>query len=313
MLDIIKTDTTEPNVSRIVSLHPQQWPNLTARTGFVAGFEPIYMENHETGRAQKISERIGRVVRRMDSGAALGIVGNRYGIAQNPDLFDMVKTAADDTLPANAKQGVQLVERSSHGGAFTRFELVFPELGQTIRQLSGRSTELFFRVGVSNSFNGGGSILVRAGAYDQVCENGLTIGQFERKTARHTTGFTPAVFGEFIKRELVAYHEKARIYNEWARRAITAETAENTLKAAGLSERRVSALMAQFETETQTRGATVWALFSALTFYSSHNSERFGVRNSANLDNVAETLEKRENEVTKIVSSPAWLRLAAAA
>lgn len=313
MLDITKTDTTKPNVSRIVSLHPQQWPNLTARTGFTAGFEPVYMQNHETGQAQKIPSDVGRVVRRMDNGNALGIVGNRYGIAQNPELFEMVKTAADDVLPANAKQGVRLVERSSRGGAFTRFELVFPELGQTIKQLSGRSTELFFRVGVSNSFNGRGSILVRAGAYDQVCENGLTIGQFERKTARHTTGFTPALFGDFIKRELVEYHEKARVYNEWARRAISSETAETTLKAAGLSERRISALMAQFDVETQTRGATVWALFSALTFYSSHNSERFGVRNSANLDNVAETLEKRENEVTRIVTSDAWHRMAAAA
>lgn len=311
MLDIIKTDTSRPNETRIISLHPQQWPNLTNETGFVAGFEPVYMQNHETGRAQQIPSEIGRVVRRMDSGAALGIVGNRYGIAQNPELFDMVKTAADDILPANAKQGVRLVERSSRGGAFTRFELVFPELGQTIKQLSGRSTELFFRVGVSNSFNGGGSILVRAGAYDQVCENGLTIGQFERKTARHTTGFSPALFGDFIKRELVEYHERARRFNDWARREISKDTAEQTLTAAGLSERRIAALMAQFDIETQSRGATVWALFSALTFYSSHNSERFGVRNSGQTDNVAETLEKRENEVTKIVSSPAWLRLAA--
>jgi hypothetical protein len=70
-------------------------------------------------------------------------------------------------------------------------------------------------------------------------------------------------------------------------------------------------MMDQFDTEAASRGRTVWALYSALTFYSSHNSERFGVRNSGNVDNEAVTLDQREREVSRVIGSDAWARLAA--
>jgi hypothetical protein len=68
-------------------------------------------------------------------------------------------------------------------------------------------------------------------------------------------------------------------------------------------------MMEQFQTEAASRGQTIWALYSAMTFYSSHNSERFGVRNSSNVDNVAITLDTREREVSRVIDSDAWGQL----
>jgi hypothetical protein len=102
-----------------------------------------------------------------------------------------------------------------------------------------------------------------------------------------------------------------RIWQSWALKEIRPAGAKEALEAAGMSGRRVEKMMEQLEIEAQSRGMTVWALYSALTYYSSHNSDRFTVRNSAAADNVAETLDKREREVSNVISNDAFLRLAA--
>ena len=174
-------------------------------------------------------------------------------------------------------------------------------------------TELKFRVGISNTFDGNGSVRVFAGAYDQVCENGMCIGELVKQLARHTAGFTPGKFSQFISTEMELYLIRARDFQRWADTELNPELAENVLNAAGLSERRTAAMLDQFALESQSRGASIWALYSALTFYASHNSNRFGVRNSDNVDNAGATLEQREREVSKIITSPAWQALTAVA
>ena len=294
----------------LTRLHNTELPALTSTTNFNAVAEPVYMRNHETGTASKIDNH--RVIRRDDSGAALGIVGARYGIAQNAELYEMLTSAARDTLPPSALKGAELKEVSSHGGAYTRFELAFPEMRTPIRQRNGE-TELKFRVGISNTFDGNGAVRVFAGAYDLVCENGMTIGDLVKQYARHTAGFTPLKFSEFIAAEMATYLEKAREWQRWADLNISPDQAETVLKDSGLSERRVTSLVDQFHRETVARGSSVWALYSALTFYASHNSEHFTVRNSANTDNTGATLENREREVSKIISGKAWANLIAEA
>lgn len=307
-------ETLNPTQNRVISLAEAAgvtFPQLTSETDFEAVAEPVFMASRDTGRAERIGADIGRVIRRNDTGAALGIVGQRYGIAPNKPIFDMVCEAAENTLPRHALQGIALKEFSSFGGQYTRFELTFPGLGADIRQLSGSSTQLLFRVGVANSFNGAGSVRAMAGAYDLVCTNGMVIGEAERKAARHTSGYTPEIFAGFIEAEFSKYLERVRVWQRWARAEISTSQAEAVLTEAGMSGRRVAGIMAQMETEAASRGHTVWALYSALTFYSSHNSERFGVRNSGNVDNVAVTLDQREREVSRVIDAPAWQRLAA--
>jgi hypothetical protein len=299
------------NVASLNNAAGVMFPTLSDKTDFDAVAEPIYCKNHETGTAKQIDKSIGRVIRRTDNFNELGIVGSRYGIAPNKPIFDMVCEGAEATLPRQALQDIQLKEFASYGGQYTRFELVFPGLGADIRQLNNNSTQLLFRVGVSNSFNGSGSVRVMAGAYDLVCTNGMIVGEAEKKAARHTSGYTPKIFAGFIETECAKYLERVRTWQAWARAEINPAQAEQALNDAGMSGRRIASMMQQFDAEAASRGRTVWALYSALTFYSSHNSERFGVRNSGNVDNEAVTLDQREREVSRVIGSDAWARLAA--
>jgi len=288
-------------------LHRAEFPELTSLTDFQASFRPLYTsENY--AHFDELPPSIGQAVVRADNLQPLGLVGNRYKIAQNIDLYNMLTKAARETLPANSLKGAQLKEVASYGGAYTRFELSFPELVVPIHQL-GSETELKFRVGISNSFDGSGAVRVFAGAYDQVCENGMCIGDLVKQYARHTAGFTPHKFASFLSIEMDKYLTRARELQRWAKKEIAPDQARTALEDAGLSERKTNTMMDQFYTEAAARGCTVWALYSALTFYSSHNSARFGVRNSARVDNQAAALDQREREVSKIVNSKAWTSL----
>jgi len=288
------------------------------KVGFEAATKPLFFADQENpferiGAVpawQELPENIGRLIYRTDNGAPLSIVGDKYAIVQNSELQATVAEAAESSLPRHALQDIELKEFSSRGGKYTRFEYTFPALGADIRQLNGNSTQLKFRIGIVNGF-GGSSIRGFAGAYDLVCTNGLIIGEFETSAYRHTIGFNPAKLGAFIEAEAAKYVTRVHTWQAWARKEITATQAEATLTAAGMSGRRIKAMMQQFEVEAQNRGATVWALYSALTYYSSHNSESFGVRNSGAIDNVAETLDKREREVAQIINAPAFQVLAA--
>lgn len=291
--------------------HKPLFPALEL-TGFTATTAPL-MAIGEAWRdgATPIDTSLGQAVYRTDTGSPLGIVGQRYAIAQNPDLQVAAAEACEAALPTHALQEIELQEFTSRGGAYTRFEYTFPGMGADIRQLSGASTQLKFRIGVINSFNGSGSIRAMAGAYDLVCTNGMVIGEFESSAFRHSAGFHPGKLRAFIEIEAQRYLERVRIWQRWALKEIHPADAREALELAGMSGRRVERMMEQLEIEAQSRGMTVWSLYSALTYYSSHNSDRFTVRNSAAADNVAETLDKREREVATVITSEAFLRLAA--
>ena len=303
------------------SLTGIEWPSLTDKTDFHAVLSPVYdavreeyldnsygLEYNPHTRFKE--DPLGRFVKRTDNGRNLGIVSSTYGIADNAPLYDMIKEGAETALPREALRDIKLTERSSFGGQFTRIDLLFSGLGADIRQLSGSSTQLLFKIGLTNSFNGGGSIRLFSGAEDLWCTNGCTSAEYHKKSARHTSGFTPSIFAGFIEEQCAQFLTRVNTWRQWAQKSITPEQAEAVLEECGMAGRKVKLMMQQLENEAHDRGRTVWALYSALTAYSSHAVD-FPVRNSANVDNIAVTLDTREREVARIVGSEQFLRLAA--
>lgn len=175
----MQTNVIALNTATAAGIH---WPELTAKTDFTAGLDPIFDRGGE-----QIDSTIGRVVTRRDNGQALGVVGARYGVADNGPIYQMIKEGAEVALPREALKDIELKETASYGGQFTRIDLLFKGLGADIRQLSGSSTQLLFKVGLTNSFNGSGSIRLFSGAEDLWCTNGCTSAEYHKKAARHTS------------------------------------------------------------------------------------------------------------------------------
>ena len=299
--------------NNVINFNTTDWPNLTSLTDFKANLTPIYDTKpirYAPYGLEYEPVSLGRFVKREDNGINLGIVGNTYGIAENAPLYQMIKEGAESALPREALKDIQLTERASYAGAFTRIDLLFSGIGADIRQLNGSKTQLLFKIGLTNSFNGSGSIRLFSGAEDLWCANGCTSAEYQKKAARHTSGFTPEIFKGFIEKQCEDFLLRVNTWRAWAQKAITPEQAETVLNECGMAGRKVSKIMEQLERESLTRGSSVWALYSALTAYSSH-SHLFPVRNSSVADNIAITLDNREREVARIVSGDSWSALAA--
>tara|TARA_R100000306_G_C4372781_1_gene140714 strand:+ start:1490 stop:2353 length:864 start_codon:yes stop_codon:yes gene_type:complete len=283
------------------------FPELSRDTNFQAELKEVFTAD----RGIYVDPKIGRAVVKSGGLTVLGIVGSRYGVVNNAPIYEILCDGIQRSLPYDALDGVQLTEKTSRGGAFTQITLTFPGMGQEIRQMSGSSTQLNFKADLTNTFDGSGSIRLKVGAVDLVCTNGLTVDQMHRKAVKHTSGFTPEIFASFISEQCLNYRERVITWQRWANKEITSLDAQTMLEKNGFSDRRIKQVMDQMEVEFANRGRTVWATYSALTHYSSHSEGAFKVRKSEGSDNAAFTLDKRDNEVSRIISSNSFLTLAA--
>ena len=240
----------------------------------------------------------------------LHIAKDTYKIVQNKDLFGEI----DKTVLANAGEhahGAIIKDSMSYLGAFCSRQYVFPNMKCEVEQ-RGSSTSVGFRVVANTSFDGSSSIKLLSGAIDFYCTNGMIRGEFDQLVQRHTSAATSMLprLADRLKASIDVFWRHADVLRKWAKVEITRDVAEECIAKFGFSESRVKAILIRFEYEAANRGPTVWALYSALTYYASHNNDEFGVRDTGK-DNVAATLQKRELEVFRLTNSNEWKALAA--
>ena len=270
---------------------------------------------------------LARAVIRTDNGAALGLTGNRYGIAQNQDVHDVLVQSLEQALPSSYLKDIALEEQVSGNGAFCKTTYRFPSAAEPIRQLRNatgfksdvygkqhKETWLELQFSWINSFGGKTPLIIESGVRDVSCLNSLTTAYKDgSEKQRHTSKCDPALFAAFIEEQAANFKTRIEVWQQWAERSITPDQAEATLTAAGVSPRLTGQLMRTFEAEAVQRGQSVWALASTLTYWSSHNSDDYGVRGSKNKDNVAASLHQRSSKVNQIMQSDAWQQIAAVA
>jgi hypothetical protein len=247
---------------------------------------------------------------RTDTEEALGMVKERYQIVQNADLFESLAHALEGAAPARALEGAKIKPSISYQGAQAFADVAFPRLTEDLIQARGNTTALTFRLLLWNSFDGSSPIRLAAGAIDGFCTNGMIFGSYDLFGRRHTKGFSQKDLSDFVGNSFVLFQEKITELRRETFAPIELTQAENFLKK-NFSDRRAAQLLERFAVESQERGATVWALRSALTFYASHNSSQFAVRNTGQ-DSAAAVLYGRENEIASLFSSRDWRDLVAA-
>jgi hypothetical protein len=247
---------------------------------------------------------------RTDTEQALGMVKERYQVVQNADLFESLAHALEGAAPARALEGAKIKPKTSYQGAQAFADISFPRLTEDLIQARGNATALTFRLLLWNSFDGSSPVRLAAGAIDGFCSNGMIFGSYDLFGKRHTKGFSQVDLENFVGNSFLLFQEKITELRRETFAPIELEQAEEFLKKS-FSERRAAQLLERFAVEAQERGATVWALRSALTFYASHNSSQFAVRNTGQ-DSSAAVLYGRENEIASLFSSRDWRDLMAA-
>jgi phage/plasmid-like protein (TIGR03299 family) len=226
-----------------------------------------------------------RAVVRSDTGTVLGIVGDRYTVVQNSEVFALVR----DGVAAVTDAPVRIESCGSFkGGAIT---FVCVETHQF--QVSDRDTVRTFAL-FGNSHDGSRAFTALNTSVRVVCNNTYNMALREG-TNRHAARHTATIHGriERIASQLVAGVDAARAFEAQARRAASIRVRPGELQ--GLYERAYAAAIGVPEDDRQRRKASatiadwrwnlqqsglanlgdssdgsLWAVFNSVTQWADH-------------------------------------------
>ena len=128
---------------------------------------------------------------------------------------------------------------------------------------------------------------------------------------RHTSGLQIPRLTDKLRNSIDVFYKQADQWSKWVGKEIIDEDAEECFKAMpNVSERRVAQLMRQFLIECGSHGRTVWALYSAATFYATSDKGEFSTRETDS-DHKASTLLNREQQVRSWLNTEEFEKIAA--
>jgi hypothetical protein len=239
---------------------------------------------------------------------AIGLVGKNYKLLKNRELCEGIEQTFMDTMTKDELDGVTRRDRVSYMGGTSIRDYIFPNITKDIG--SSRSN-VAFRVIVVNGYDGSSSFKFYHGAIDFFCTNGMVTGSYDMIVKRHTSGLQVPKLTDRLRKSIDIFYKQADDWKKWVGKHITDEDAEECFKALpNVSERRVQQLMRQFLIECQSHGRTVWALYSAATYYATSNAGEFAVRETNN-DHTATTLLNREQQIRSWINSDQFQQIAA--
>lgn len=269
---------------------------------------PITFEGDEDrGTRYKIDTHKAIVRMWNNSPKSIGVVGSKFKVASTEELCKSTEQVFMEKMNGEELRDVQVKDEVAYFGAKTVRQYIFPNIR---RQLSDKST-VGFRTVIVNGYDGSSSFKLYSGAIDFFCSNGMVTGSFDLTVRRHTSGFSIPRLADRVRTNIDIFYQQADTWAKWIGKTITDEDAKEAFEAMpNVSERRVAQLMRQFEIECHSHGRTVWALYSAATFYATHDEGEFKTRRTE-ANHTPITLLNREQQVRSWVSSDSFLRLAA--
>lgn len=243
-----------------------------------------------------------------DKPVSIGLVGRNYKLLKNRELCEGIEDTFMETLTKEELHGVTRRDRISYMGGTSIRDYIFPNIRADIES---KRSDIAFRAIVINGYDGSSSFKFYHGAIDFFCTNGMVTGSYDMIVKRHTAGLQVPKLTDRLRQSIDIFYKQADQWKHWVGKEISDEDAEECYKALpNVSERRVQQLMRQFLIECQSHGRTVWALYSAATFYASSDHGDFSIRET-NSDHKASTLMNREQQVRSWLNSDEFVAIAA--
>jgi hypothetical protein len=248
-------------------------------------------------------------------------VNSTYKVIQNHDLFSMIEKSLVEVMGELNVLNCHIKDKSSHNGKYCMREYLFPHQSS----VTPDGNKFNFRVIALNSF-GGTSVKVFVGAIDFFCTNGVITGEYNTEVMRHTSKADVSKFSSIIKSSVEEFGKLGDNMQTLANTPIV--RVHHTDTDTGLttshynvleflekhfSKKLAAQIFEQFYVEVSQRqsGASLWSLYSAMTYYASHADFGNGLKKSS-IDNAAYTMLQREQFVAKLVKSKDFLSLGAA-
>ena len=295
------------NVIPISNLNPEDYFPQESELYFDTWERPCYFKG--TGDKYYKDDEHKHIVRMFnDKPLSLGVVGKNYNKLDNKTLCRSIEQTFSEALGHDQLRGVTTRDKVSYHGGLSIREYIFPGIKANIES---RSSDVAFRTVVINGYDGSSSFKLYNGAIDFFCENGMVTGIYDMTVKKHTKGLQIPKLLDKVRRSIDIFFTQAQHWKRWVGKTISDDDAKECYESfPNASKRMVEKLLRQFHIESLTHGRTVWALYSAATFYSSHSSGEFGTKETGQ-DHTASTLLNRERQVRSWVETDAFKQIAA--
>lgn len=261
--------------------------------------QPIYDQRGEPIQGSQ-------AVVRTDTGDVLGVHGSRYRILSNDDV---VNSVMDAVKKADITSDYSLDIKVIDGGRKLRGYVNFPDI--TIEPRVGDITH--YRVSFTNSYDASWSFSQSAEGMRLACLNGMVLPQaVARSRYKHTTSISVDGAAAKTVNGMLMFTNQREEWASWAETSVSSRSAEWFFKATvarapsrqqlkvKTNERQLENLLQIWNGEANTLGLNKWALFNAMTYWSTHTD---GLRNP----DVARY--NREAAVAKAMGSSEWYNL----
>tara|TARA_R100001129_G_C5265621_1_gene232552 strand:+ start:85 stop:972 length:888 start_codon:yes stop_codon:yes gene_type:complete len=268
---------------------------------------PVYFKG-QGDKYYEVEDKKSIVRMLNDKPYPLGVVGKNYQRLPTKELCQAVEQEYIGSLTHEQLNGVQVVDKTAYHGGLCIRQYIFPNIKA---ELESRKSDVAFRTVIINGYDGSSSFKFYNGAIDFFCTNGMVTGVYDMIYKKHTKGLTIPKLTDKIKSSIDIFYKQADQWNKWIGKEISDEDAKECFEAIpNASERFVEKLMRQFYIECLSHGRTVWALYSAATYYASNADGEFRVRETSQ-DHTASTLMNRERQIRSWLSTDSFQQIAA--
>ena len=247
-----------------------------------------------------------------DTDEAIAIIGRGATARNHAEFYNRVWDTIVEDLSQEDLRDYSYSFNSARNKGWSMLDVAFPNVKTTVKTKK-HETEIAFRMIAVHAIDGSASPATWFGGIDTFCTNGQITGDWDMVRKKNTSGFTVDNFMRELRVAKTNFDLQGKRLQSWADTNLSdslyvSEAINKIVK----SERKARKLHDLFLSERATRGNNLFALYSAFTNYASYADERngFELRNTGN-DTKAVSMLAREQEVSKWVSSPAFLQLAA--
>ena len=247
-----------------------------------------------------------------DTDKALGIVSNRTRMVAHGDLVDAVQALAEFQRLGGRETSTYIADG---GGWFARhytFNVIERRIATARKEVTVHPQIILW-----HSVTGTAANSFMVGLINSFCWNGLVTGDYSTYRRRNSGGFDLPSFAAECGALIETFHHQTHWCDRLARSPLDPIAAEDFVRSEMFEREKSQERMIDLvEDHMADYGPNVWALYQAMTNYSTYSDARNGfelrLTQHAVNDNRALRLAGRRNQVQRWITTPRFQSLLAA-
>ena len=209
-----------------------------------------------------------KAIIRTDTNQVLGIHSLKYKLTTNDEVFGRLEEGLSRNFDLAAAHVHTQLDKN---GARTLRTYMFPEHQVDV----GGGDSVAFELRAANSYDASHTFGLMAGGFRFACFNGMVVGAaLANVKKRHTASLDIDYVVASLNRAFETYEGNVQLWQRWVNTQITHEQASSIIKSVSTGPRMLETLTEQWHTESRSLGVTAWALYNALTSWSTHTQAK---------------------------------------